>query len=162
MPEKFKHRFSAVVDYLHHRDPYLMVDAIRTIDDNRIITEMTVTDDRVAGHFPGAPIFPGAKMQEVTTQSAGILIAANHNPMEEFNTHDPFFNEFALGVLVKVGHSRFRGFARPGEQLIATVCLISVENQIFEFKGEIREGDRCIMRNHFWLANIPSSTLQGM
>jgi len=161
MPEFYRHRFTEIIDYLHHRPPYLMVDGIESIEDCRILTYTDVTEARVAGHFPGAPILPGAMMQEVVTQSAGILIAANYNPMPEYDTHDPYFNQYALGVLVKLGNARFRGFARPGDQLRTSATLITCEQQLFEFKGEIRLQDKVIMRNHFWLGNILSSALQG-
>lgn len=159
----YKHRFDSVEDYLHHRNPYLMVDKIVSIESDQIQTETTITEDHffVEGHFPGAPILPGAMMQEMTTQSAGILIAAEHNPMQQFDTHDPFFNEFALGVLVKTKQSRYRGFARPGDTLITTVKLIEQTGSLFDFAGEVSvEGNR-IMKNSFQLGNIPSKTLQG-
>ena len=105
---------------------------------------------------------PGAMLQEMTTQSAGILLAARFNPMEEFNTHDPFFNKYALGVLVRVKGARFRGFARPGDTLHTYAELTDQVGEIFEFKGRIRLNGKPIMTNSFQLANILSETLQGV
>ncbi len=101
-------------------------------------------------------------LQEMTTQSAGILLAARFNPMEEFNTHDPFFNKYALGVLVRVKGARFRGFARPGDTLHTYAELTDQVGEIFEFKGRIRLNGKPIMTNSFQLANILSETLQGV
>lgn len=158
-----EHQFDRVEDYLHHRPPYLMVDSISSIEPKQIVTQTTVREDAffVAGHFPGAPILPGAMMQEMSTQSAGILIAARYNPMEQFNTHDPFFNEFALGVLVKVKQARFRGFARPGDQLTTTVRLQEIVGSVFEFKAQIECAEKVIMKNSFQLSNVLSKLLQG-
>ncbi len=104
-------------------------------------------------------------MQEMMTQSAGILIAAEYNPMPEFNTHDPSFNEFALGVLVRVTGTRFRGFARPGDTLQITVVLNEVVGELFDFTGRItRAGTTMgttIGRAEFQLTNIRSSVLTG-
>jgi len=100
-------------------------------------------------------------MQELSTQSAGILIAANFNPMETYNTHDPVFNEYALGVLVKVKHARYLGFARPGEVLDVDVKLEEQLGDVFDFSCTIRSSDNTIMKNRFQLMNIASSTLQG-
>ena len=96
-----KHRFKNVTGYLHHRAPYLMVDEVASVASEVVVTRKKVTGDEYffAGHFPGASIVPGAMLQELTTQSAGILIAAEYNPMSDFNTEDPFHNEYALGVL---------------------------------------------------------------
>ena len=101
-------------------------------------------------------------MQEMTTQSAGILIAAKFNPMSEYNTHDPFFNEYALGVLVKVKRSRYRGFARPGDCLKIHVKLIEQVSSVFDFDAKVTVDGRQIMGNSFQLSNIPSKTLQGV
>ena len=164
MPMKtHRHDLPNVEDYLHHRAPYLMVSAIRSIGDQSIETSSLVTGDEffIAGHFPGASIVPGAMLQEMTTQSAGILIAARFNPMEEFNTHNPFFNEYALGVLMRIQGARFRGFARPGERLQTHVELVDQLDTVFEFKGRITLNEKLVMSNSFQLVNLPSARLQG-
>ena len=159
----FHHNFDDVRQYLHHRKPYLLIDEVISVDEQSVVTSAKIAGDEffIQGHFPGAPILPGAMMQEMSTQSAGVLIAARYNPMEEFNTEDPFFNEFALGVLVKVKNARFRGFARPGDQLKITVTLEEKVGEVFDFRGKIEVAGKKIMQNSFQLTNIPSKTLQG-
>jgi len=161
---RYQHRFDKIEQYLHHRPPYLLVDRIVSIEPTQIVTEKSITGDEffIRGHFPGAPIFPGAMMQELTTQSAGILIAAEHNPMSEFNTEDPFFNEYALGVLVKVKQARYKGFARPGDTLTVTVSLQDQISEVFDFSATVSVADKTIMRNGFQLMNIKSNVLQGV
>lgn len=159
----FQHDFDDVQQYLHHRKPYLLIDSVVSIESESVVARAKITGDEffIEGHFPGAPILPGAMMQEMSTQTAGVLIAARYNPMEEFNTEDPFFNEFALGVLVKVKNARFRGFARPGDELTITVTLEEKVGEVFDFRGQIESGGKKIMQNKFQLTNIPSKTLQG-
>ena len=72
----YQHRFETVHEYLHHRSPYLLVEEIHSITERQIITSKRVSANEpwIKGHFPGAPIFPGAMMQELVTQSAGILM----------------------------------------------------------------------------------------
>lgn len=161
--QRYQHRFDTVQGYLHHRSPYLLIDRIESIQPSQIITSATVVQDSFygQGHFPGTAILPGALMQEMTTQSAGILIAAEYNPMEEYRTEDPFFNRYALGVLVKVHQARYRSFARPGDELTIRVSLDDIVGDVFDFKGEIVCGDRLLTQNTFRLTNILSSTLQG-
>ena len=157
----YQHRFDNIDEYLHHRSPYLLVEKIASLEERKIITTKQVTEGEpwIIGHFPDAPVFPGAIMQELVTQSAGILIAANYNPMESYITSDPNHNEYALGVLVKVDSARYRGFARPGDQLIVTVNLNEVTGTLFDFSGHIHVKDAEIMRINFRLCNIPSSAL---
>ena len=60
------------------------MDRIVSVTAKEIQTEKLITGEEffIAGHFPGAAIFPGAMMQELSTQSAGILIASKYNPMQ--------------------------------------------------------------------------------
>jgi 3-hydroxyacyl-[acyl-carrier-protein] dehydratase len=159
----FQHRFDNVEEYLHHRPPYLLVHKIVDIQDRQILTRHRVSEDAffLQGHFPGAPIMPGAMMQEFSTQSAAILIAANHNPMEKYDTQDPFFNEYALGVLVKVKQAKYRSFARPGDLIEATVRIDEQVGSVFDFSCTLICGDQKIMQNKFQLTNIRSDVLQG-
>ncbi len=156
-----QYQFEKVTDYLHHREPYLMVDRIVSIGDRSIETAKLVSGNEffIPGHFPGAPIFPGAMMQELTTQSAGVLIAAKFNPNSEYNTHDPHFNEYALGVLVKVNSARYKSFARPGDELLVSVALNETVSGVFDFSASIKVAGKTIMRNAFQLTNIKSSLL---
>lgn len=159
----YQHHFDDVKQYLHHRPPYLLVERVLSVSSQKAVTEKTVTGEEgyIQGHFPGAPIFPGAMMHELTTQSAGILIASHYNPMEEFNTEDPFFNEYALGVLVKTKHARYKGFARPGDVLTSTVTLNERISEVFDFSAVVRVDGKIIMKNGFQLMNIKSKVLQG-
>ena len=157
----YKHDLNSVEDYLHHRPPYLLVDRVVSITANEVQTEKRITGQEffVQGHFPGAAIFPGAMMQELSTQSAGILIAAKFNPMPEFNTHDPHFNELALGVLVRVKNAKFKGFAKPGDTLVTNVKLDEHTSNVFDFRATISVQGKVIMQNMFRLANVESKLL---
>ena len=157
----YEHEFDDIEGYLHHRPPYLLVERIVSIAPTEIVTEKTVSGREfyLQGHVPGAPIFPGAMLQELTTQSAGILIAAKHNPMQQYDTRDPHFNQYALGVLVRVTQARYKDFARPGDQLTATVTLNERVGSLFDFSASVSVDDIRIMSIHFQLTNIESRVL---
>ena len=161
--KSYRHRFAAVEDYLHHRPPYLLVDRIAELGEDSIITETKMTGEEyfTRGHFPGLPIFPGAMMQELTTQSAGILIAANYNPLADFNTKDPNANGVALGVLVRVKQASYRGFVRTGDKLKVHVALEDHISDVFLFAANITVDSQIVMRNRFQLANISTDQLHG-
>lgn len=159
--EYFQHDLASVEDYLHHRSPWLMVDAIDEIRPASVTTRKTVTGEEpfFPAHFPGAPVVPGSMLQEMATQSAGILLAARFNPMQHFDTHDPQANEYALGVLVRTKDSRFRGFVRPGARLQIHVDLQAQVDHVFEFFGRIFEDGHTVLKTRFQLANIRSELL---
>ncbi len=157
----YSHELTNVEDYLHHRPPYLLVDKILSVNACEVRTEKLITGDEffLSGHFPGAAVFPGAMLQEFTTQSAGILIAESFNPMPQYNTHDPHFNPIALGVLVQVKKSKFQRFAKPGDLLQGHIQLIEHTESVFDFRGKIEVEGQVIMRNEFRLANVESKLL---
>lgn len=159
----YQHRFDSPEGYLHHRPPYLLIEQVVSITTDEVVTEKRLSGEEffMAGHFPGAPILPGAMMQEMTTQSGGVLIAAEYNPMQDYNTSDPDHNEYALGVLVKVGKSRFRGFARVGQLIEARVTLRETIESLFDFTATVTADGKPIMQNQFQLTNILSSALTG-
>ena len=159
----YQHDFASVEDYLHHRPPYRLVDQIDSITETEVAATKMITGEEyfIQGHFPGAPIFPGAMMQELSTQTAGVLIAAKYNPMRHYNTHDPDLNEFALGVLVRVNYAKYKGFARPGDTLVAQVTLNEHVGSMFDFSAMVTIDKKPIMRNSFRLTNINSSLLHA-
>lgn len=162
-PPTYHHDFDTVAGYLHHRAPYLLIKSVLDLQTDSCTTtaEVSYLVALIAGHFPGAPILPGALMQEMTTQTAGVLIAGRHNPMRDYRTDDPDFNPYALGVLVKVKSARYRGFARPGDTLQIDVQLECRVDQVFDFVGQITCRGTMIMKNRFQLANIPIPLLKG-
>jgi 3-hydroxyacyl-[acyl-carrier-protein] dehydratase len=81
--------------------------------------------------------------------------------MEVYNTHDPHFNKYALGVLVRVKQARYKGFARPGDRLRVEVKLNEMIGGIFDFSARITVDNKLITKNQFQLTNVLSSILSG-
>jgi 3-hydroxyacyl-[acyl-carrier-protein] dehydratase len=144
---------------LHHREPYLLIDSIESMTDIKIVAKKKLNIDEYffKGHFPGAPILPGAMMQEMTTQTAGVLLTKNYSPLKNYNSNTT--KGYALGVLKKVTESRYKGFARPSDELTIEVSLIESVENLFEFKGKIYKNNEVIMRNLFQLMNISEDHL---
>ena len=61
--ENYEHEFEHAEQYLHHRPPYLLVEKIVSISGSEVVTEKSISGDEffISGHFPGAPIMPGAR-----------------------------------------------------------------------------------------------------
>lgn len=146
---------------LHHRKPYLLIDDV--IEHSNIMIHATSTpvieDYYLQGHFPGAPIVPGAMMQEMTTQAAGLLIAEHYSPVADYDSNTT--QGYALGVLRSIHYAKYKSFARPKDTLHVKVELIQQLSNSFRFKASIEVDGKKIMFNEFTLVNISDEKLKG-
>jgi 3-hydroxyacyl-[acyl-carrier-protein] dehydratase len=151
---------------LYHREPYLLIDDVLECDSQHIVVVKKLTGHEFffTGHFPNAPILPGALMQEMTGQAAGVLIARFYNPMgDSYDTSNFDPDRPALGVLSRIKDAKFKDFVRPQDELRITIKMVEKLESAFEFKGTIEkktdDGFITVMKNHFLLTNIPSRKL---
>ena len=146
---------------LHHRAPYLLIDEVVEHSDKHLHARKlsTQNDFFQAGHFPGAPVVPGAMMQEMTTQAAGLLIAEYYSPVADYDSEKT--KGFALGVLRAIHQAKYKKFARPQDELDIKVELLEKVENLFRFKAFIEVRGEKIMSNEFSLVNISDASLMG-
>lgn len=97
-----------------HRYPFLMVDAIESIDENRTIVgikAVSANEMIFMGHFPQHHIFPGVLIMEALAQTGAVLLLSQ----EEFKGKIAYF-----AGLDKV---RFKKPVYPGDTLRLEVTL---------------------------------------
>ena len=151
-----------ILKRLHHRKPYLLIDEV--VEHSKMMIHVTKTpvanDYYLQGHFPGAPVVPGAMMQEMTTQAAGLLIAEYYSPVPDYDSDKT--EGHALGVLRAIHYAKYKSFARPQDVLhIKVELLLKVENS-FRFKAYVEIEGNKIMFNEFTLVNISDEKLRGV
>ena len=81
-------RFDSIDDIKHvlfNREPYLLVDKAVVFRQNvdgqtkdRIVSQLTVTEQHCAGHYPGYPMLPFALMGEIIGQAGAILLTTSY------------------------------------------------------------------------------------
>ena len=145
---------SEILTLLHQRDTYLMLDKVTELEQHRIKTSKVakLSDPYISGHFPDAPVIPGAMLQEMCTQSAGLLITKNHCPIENYNSTKD--QGWALGVLNKVNYAKFYSVSKPEIETLIEVELLSHEENLFKFKAKVMQKDVLKAKFSFNLMNI--------
>ncbi len=156
---KMKMNSDDVKNTLHQVDPYLMVSHVESVDSKYIksVKIHSENEGHVHGHFPGTSIVPGAMIQEMCTQSAGILITKFYSPVENYCSKTT--KGYALGVLNRVDFAKFLSVLRPSKPANIEVELIEHCENKFKFKARVSQEGHLCAKFLFTLVNIDDSYL---
>ena len=118
----------AIRDILPHRYPFLMVDRIIEMEEDRIvgIKNVSVNEPFFLGHFPDFPVMPGVLITEAMAQVAGVLVLST---IPERKTK--------LVLLASVEEAKFRKQVRPGDQLRIEMKMIKRKSSIAKMSGTV-------------------------
>ena len=122
-------RAEQILGLLPHRYPFLLIDRVLELTDERVLCLKNVTfnEPYFQGHFPGVPVMPGVLQVEAMAQAGGIL--ASRAVSFDASTHVMLF--------MAIDAVKFRKAVTPGDQLHIEVVPLR-KGKIFKMKGEIR------------------------
>jgi len=109
-------KIEEIKNYIPHRYPFLLVDRVLELEDERILTlkNVTVNEEFFNGHFPGQPIMPGVLQIEAMAQS-GCIMLMNSNLVDN--------PDEVLMVFTGIKNAKFRKSVVPGDQLKMEINL---------------------------------------
>lgn len=112
---------------LPHRYPFLLIDRVLELGEERALTLKNVAIDEpfFSGHFPERPIMPGVLIVEAMAQSAAILAIGIVGPRSLF-------------MLTGLDKVRFRRRVIPGDQLRIEVRLLKHHHPLWKMHAEAR------------------------
>ncbi len=133
-----------IQEILPHRFPFLLVDRVIELTDDKIVAlkNVTVNEPFFQGHFPGMPVMPGVLQVEAMAQAGGLLGAR----IVEFHptTHVMLF--------MAIDQVKFRKPVVPGDQLMIEVVPLR-KGKIFKMRGECKV-DGAVVSSAEFLATI--------
>jgi 3-hydroxyacyl-[acyl-carrier-protein] dehydratase len=123
-----------------HRDPFLWLDEISEISDNRIVAKKLLADSLPVfqGHYPNFPVFPGVLQCEACFQAGAVLIS------RQVPTSS---NE--VPVVTRLNNVQFRRMIRPGETIQIDVELTERLQNAFYLKGKVTVDGKVTCRLEF-------------
>ncbi|MGE5488614.1 MAG: 3-hydroxyacyl-ACP dehydratase FabZ [bacterium] len=97
----------AIQQILPHRYPFLLVDRIVELEEERIvgIKNVTINEPFFSGHFPEFPVMPGVLIVEAMAQVAGVLLLKSLGSKQ------------SAVFLASIDNAKFRRPVVPGDQL---------------------------------------------
>lgn len=131
---------SEILSILPHRFPFLLVDRVVELTDEKIVALKNVSwnEPFFQGHFPGMPVMPGVLMVEAMAQAGGVLAARTSD-------YDPDKQVVFFMAIDKV---KFRKPVTPGDQLVLEVVPLRT-GKIWKMRGEAKVDGKVVCSAEF-------------
>jgi 3-hydroxyacyl-[acyl-carrier-protein] dehydratase len=116
-----------IMRYLPHRYPFLLVDRIVEVVENksiRGIKNVTMNEPFFVGHFPAYPVMPAVLVIEALAQIASILAW-------KMSGRDP--SDGTIIFFAAIDGARFRRQVRPGDQLVLEADVLKLVRGVGKF-----------------------------
>lgn len=123
-----------ILNRIPHRDPFLWVDSVTEVLDNRLVAKKHIPPDLdiFKGHYPDHPIMPGVLLCESIFQAGAILI---HEMIMKGGSQDVNSNE--IPVLTRIQGAKFKREVRPGDTIIIDVLFKERVSNAWFLSGKI-------------------------
>lgn len=124
---------------LPHRFPFLLVDRIEYIEEDKIVgvKNVTINEPFFSGHFPGHPVMPAALILEAMAQVAGVFLLSKSE------------NQGKLAYFGGIDKARFRRPVVPGDQLRTEVKILNIRRAAGKVKAICKVEEEVVAEAEF-------------
>ncbi len=126
--EKGMYTIEQIMKVLPHRYPFLLVDRILEIEENKRIVglkNVTINEPFFQGHFPGHPIMPGVLIIEAMAQVGGMLLMGS--------VEDP---DSKVVYFMSLDNVKFRRPVKPGDQIRFELEIVQLRGSVCKMRGD--------------------------
>ncbi|MBP3915207.1 MULTISPECIES: 3-hydroxyacyl-ACP dehydratase FabZ [unclassified Clostridium] len=108
-----------IMDIIPHRYPFLLIDKVIKIEENKItaIKNVTANEYYFQGHFPTEPVMPGVLIIESLAQAGAVALLSK----DEFKGKIAYF--------AGINNAKFRRKVVPGDTLRLEVELTKIRGK---------------------------------
>jgi len=110
------------------------------------VKAVALAEDEFEVHFPGNPVLPGVYLLEGLAQTAGVLLSETTSGKR-------------VALMVSVDRARFLAFARPGDQVLLTVEVEALDDDLARVRGAAAVGERAIASARLTFRLVDIATL---
>ena len=138
-----------VLNSIPHRPPFLFVDKMLELSDDKIIAERKLQPEEFffKGHYPQMPLMPGVLMCEAIFQTAGIFMSQKLLKGTDISGKVP--------VLTRVESAKFKRMAFPGDTLVLEAVFTQKIKDFYFFKGCAKKEGQILVSIEFVLGMVP-------
>lgn len=119
LPDASELNIQQLLNLLPHRYPFLMVDRVLEIKEDKTelvaVKNVTVNEPHFTGHYPGNPIMPGVLQIEAMAQTAGVLMLLLCG------------GEGKVPLFANADKVKLRKVVTPGDQLVIEAKILRVK-----------------------------------
>ena len=123
----FVYGIEEIMKVLPHRYPFLLVDRILEIEENKRIVgvkNVTINEPFFAGHFPGHPVMPGVLIIEAMAQVGGMLLMGSVKDAES-----------KVVYFMSLDNVKFRKPVKPGDQIRFELEVTQIRGMVCKMRG---------------------------
>lgn len=140
----------AIKRIIPHREPFLFVDQILELSEQRVVGAFSLREDEwfFHGHFPGMPVTPGVIIVEALAQAGGVLTRLMLPDPER------------IPVLLTMDDVKFRSAARPGDTLRLEVTPQRMKSKLGRLSGRAFVGDAVACEGSIVFTMVDAHTIR--